>query len=285
MEEREGYTFLSFFFNHLLIFKKWPSGRGDGVCKGLELGLHGEEIWKKLKQIGEAKMGKKYLVLVSALEPVLRGEKPQTTKPQTKTPSRQKICDGFWFTVMFSRRGSPCGVFFRALGVVPRCCEGCGRAGRGRAALPGRGGRWRCWASAAPLQMAALRGSARRCGPAWAGAFLPTQPDRCPACCSGKFRVNHRVQTAIVEGDTSRAGSDRWQPLPAQASSCPFHFELLWRTKRFFWESEKILFITSHTHLSAGSKHFFLLYLEHLVWIQELDLWWSFPSFCFFLVC
>lgn len=61
------------------------------------------------------------------------------------------------------------------------------------------------------------------------GHSCQTQPVPLPSpgCCSRKFRVNYRVQKSIVEGDRSGAGSEQDQPLPAQASSYPFHFELL----------------------------------------------------------
>lgn len=140
-----------------------------------------EKKWSRL--VKKAKMERKYLVLVSALEPVLWGKKPQTTETQTKTPGRHKIRDSFWFMVglVFFYAEEACAVCFSMPSALSRCCVGRARRGRGRAALPGRGGRWRCWARPPPANGSA--GGQCPGPPGWAcGGGIPAKHSlsRCP---------------------------------------------------------------------------------------------------------
>lgn len=131
----------------------------------------------------------------------------------------------------FYRRGSVCVVCFSMPSAFSGCCLGCARRGRGQSGAARQGRQ----VALLGLASASANGSAEGQCPRpleWAvqrGHSCQTQPVPLPSpgCRSRKFRVNYRVQKSIVEGDRSGAGSDRCQPLPAQASSCPFHFGLL----------------------------------------------------------
>lgn len=165
-----------------------------------------EKKWSRL--VKKAKMERKYLVLVSALEPILWGKKPQTTEAQTKTPGRHKIRDSFWFMVglFFFYAEEACAVCFS----VPSACPAVVWD-----APVGAGAERRCPAGAAggaagrghPPQMAALEGSARgrRAGPA-AGAFL--QNTVCPAA---RTRMSFQeVQCKLPRPDIHCWGRHNW---------------------------------------------------------------------------
>lgn len=166
-----------------------------------------------------------------------------------------------------------CGVFLHALGVLPLFC-GMAPLGRGQSGAARQG---RQVALLGPAFPSANGSAGGQCPgpPGWAcGVSIPTEhrlfPLPSPGCRSRKFPVNYHVQTSIVEGDTSGAGSDGCQPLPARSSSCPFHFELLWRTKRFFERSKDTPYNLPHPFFCREQTLFFLLYLEHLDCIQGL---------------
>lgn len=83
MEEREGYTFFSFFFDPLL-FKELNAdmtGRDDGVFKRVKVGSRREEVWEKLKEIGkESKNGEKILGSYISIRTSTEGEKASNHK-------------------------------------------------------------------------------------------------------------------------------------------------------------------------------------------------------------